>query len=469
LNEVVPVNTSGANDNAGEPEPWIELVNMGSNPVSLAGCCLSDSYASLAQWAFPPDAVINPGQYLVVWADGEPGESTASELHTGFRLTNGTGSVVLSRIITEGPQVLDYLNFQALPPDWSFGAIPDGQPFQRQVMFYATPGGTNNPAAPPVTVFVNEWMADNTGVLADPADGDFEDWFELYNAGLNAVNLEGFHLTDDLADMFQFRIPAGYTVPPRGYLLVWADGEPGQNDTNRADLHVNFRLDRAGEAIGLFANDSTLIDSVTFGPQTADVSEGRLPDGSATIVSMTNYSPRAANFLPQANTPPVFLPVADQVINGGRLLVFTVAAMDTNLPPQTLAYSLDERAPAGASIHPASGEFRWQPDPVFVPVTNQIIVRVTDDGSPRLSATTTVAVIVIPMPRVGGARIAGNLVALLWETHPGRTYRLQFTDDLATGSWTNLGSPVTATDGCLTFTEEIQPSGQRFYRVVQVD
>ena len=26
-------------------------------------------------------------------------------------------------------------------------------------------------------------MASNTRTLADPADGDFDDWFELYNPG----------------------------------------------------------------------------------------------------------------------------------------------------------------------------------------------------------------------------------------------------------------------------------------------
>ena len=52
--------------------------------------------------------------------------------------------------------------------------------FRRQFA-YPTPRATNNPAVPPVTVFINEWMAANTSFLADPADGDYDDWFELYN------------------------------------------------------------------------------------------------------------------------------------------------------------------------------------------------------------------------------------------------------------------------------------------------
>ena len=54
-------------------------------------------------------------------------------------------------------------------------------------MFYITPAATNNGTSAPLTVFINEWMADNTAILADPADGQFEDWFELYNPGTNTV------------------------------------------------------------------------------------------------------------------------------------------------------------------------------------------------------------------------------------------------------------------------------------------
>ena len=39
-------------------------------------------------------------------------------------------------------------------------------------------------------------------------------------------------------------------------------------------------------AIALFAPDGTLIDGVTFGPQTTDVSQGRFPDGPGTNCSV---------------------------------------------------------------------------------------------------------------------------------------------------------------------------------------
>jgi hypothetical protein len=155
-------------------------------------------------------------------------------------------------------------------------------------------------------------MASNSEALADPSDGDFNDWFELYNPGTNAVNLAGYYLTDTLTNRFKYQITTNgpHLVPAQGYLLVWADNEPAQNligGMPGADLHVNFPLAAGGEAIGLFAPDGTQIDAITFGLQPDDVSMGRYPDGSANVVSMPGSpSPRASNFLGDDTTPPAF-------------------------------------------------------------------------------------------------------------------------------------------------------------------
>ncbi|MGI9240098.1 MAG: hypothetical protein ACR2RV_04825 [Verrucomicrobiales bacterium] len=43
----------------------------------------------------------------------------------------------------------------------------------------------------------NEWMASNQTAVADPADGDFEDWIELFNPGPDQADLAGWFLSDD--------------------------------------------------------------------------------------------------------------------------------------------------------------------------------------------------------------------------------------------------------------------------------
>jgi hypothetical protein len=303
LSEVQPDNRSTVADNVGDNDPWVELYNGSASALSLGGYFLANDYSTLLQWAFPQDALIGPGEYLLLWADGEPGESTSTELHTNFRLNRTNGAVALSRTVNGVPQIVDYLNYRDVGTNRSYGTYPSGQASFRQVFSFPTPRGTNNPAAPPVTLFINEWMAANASFVRDPADQDFDDWFEIYNPTTNRVDLAGFTLTDDFTRPRKAVVPAGITVPAQGFLLVWADEEGGQTQPN-GDLHVNFRLGQGGEQIGLYDPAGRLIDSIVFLAQTNNVSHGRWPNGGpAPFYFMPTATPRASNIIPAANPP----------------------------------------------------------------------------------------------------------------------------------------------------------------------
>jgi len=411
LNEMQADNQSGPVDNYGEREPWVELYNAGTNALDLGGYGLSDNYTNLARWNFPSNVVVPGGSFLVVWCDGETNQGTAEAPHAGFRLASGGGRVAMSRRVGGTNQLVDYLTGPNLPLNWSYGDVPDGQPFYRGNLFYVTAGGMNNGASPPITLVINEWLADNATVLADPADGNYEDWFELYNPGTAAVDLGGYYLTDDLGDPRKFEVPATgqYVVPAGGYLLVWADNESEQNGTNCADLHAELALSKGGEAIGVFGADGTRIDAVSFGPQTTDVSEGRYPDGAGRILAMVLCTPRAANRLP--NTAPSLSVIGDQEVTLGQTLAFTVEASDVDEPAQELVFGLGEGAPAGAEINPISGQFEWRPE--VAPAEHTVAVIVSDDGQPSLSATQSFRVVVYLAPTLG-VEIEGEQLRLSW-------------------------------------------------------
>jgi hypothetical protein len=144
INEVQPLNLNGTTNSAEQHAPWLELYNPTTNTVALAGLYLANSYANLTNWAFPANAAIAPGEFKVIFADGQTNLSTASELHASFVLSAGSGSVALSRRYNGQPQVLDYVNYAGVPANYSYGSFPDGQSFYRQAFFYATPGSTNN-------------------------------------------------------------------------------------------------------------------------------------------------------------------------------------------------------------------------------------------------------------------------------------------------------------------------------------
>ena len=402
LNEIQPDNVTGPTDAAGERAPWIEIHNAGSDSVDLTGLYLTDDYADLTRWAFPAGASIPGGGFLVVWADGEPTESTPSAPHTNFRLHESTGSVALVRLqgSPPAPAVLDYVDYVLLPPDRAIGAFPDGDPRHRRLLHFPTPGGPNDPTSPAIQVTLNEFMADNTMTLADPADGDYEDWIELHNAGPEPVDLTAYSLTDDFSRTDRFVIPPGYVIPAGGFLLVWADGETDQNSPTSGDLHADFRLSAGGEQLGLFAPDGTLVDGVTFAAQTADQSMGRYPDGAPPPWLMLDLpTPRQPNFLSGGNRPPVLRRIGPQETTESYLLTFQAHASDPD-EGQSLTFSLDPDAPAGASIDAESGLFAWKPTETQGPGIHTVTVRVSDDGDPVRSAFERVSIQVAEFNRL---------------------------------------------------------------------
>ena len=72
--------------------------------------------------------------------------------------------------------------------------------------------------------------------------------------------------------------------------MVWADG-----DTQTQGLHAGFNLASEGEELGLSDANGTLIDSIVFEGQLADVSYGRWPDGNDLWQYMATPTPGKAN------------------------------------------------------------------------------------------------------------------------------------------------------------------------------
>jgi len=146
------------------------------------------------------------------------------------------------------------------------------------------------------TIKINEFMASNATTISD-SFGDFDDWIELYNYSHDTVDIGGLYITDKLDIPTKHQIPVGFAetkIPPKGYIVLWADNDSLQN----GPLHLNFKLSATGEALGLFATDGfTAIDSLSFGQQITDISYGRFPDGNDNWVFFNYPTPNASNSL----------------------------------------------------------------------------------------------------------------------------------------------------------------------------
>ena len=395
VNEVQPVNVGDARDRFGDPDPWLELYNAGSQIIDLGGFTLSDNFTNLAKWTFPTNSTVNPGEFRVVWVDGEPGETAGNEWHTSFRMARTNASLVLSRNLSGQSQILDYLSFDQVSAGRSYGSFPDGNPLERDIFHFPTPGRTNNNALL-ATILINEWMASNTGRLADPANGPalaYDDWIELYNAGSVSADLSGYTMTDNLAQPRKFVIPRGTLIAPKGFLLVWADSETNQNGFN-SDLHAGFKLSQGGEEIGLFDPDGRVIDQLKFDNQFDNVSQGRWRDGQNNgFLFMTNSTPRSSNIYPVVNSVPL-LELTDQILDEMVSWTFSAAAFDPDVPPQRLAYSLRPGSPADLTLNPTNGLLRWTPTETHGGTAYPITIDVTDDGIPSMAVSISISLAV---------------------------------------------------------------------------
>jgi len=141
-------------------------------------------------------------------------------------------------------------------------------------------------------VWLNEWMVNNTHTLIDPATGQYEPWFEIYNETVTNVNLAGYYLTTTVTNLHQFQIPSGYSLAPHGFLLVWADGLSSQNMGQ--DLHADFSL-QSPSFLALLTDNGQMIDAVNIKPQGADVSSGSNPDGDPGILNLVSATPGNSN------------------------------------------------------------------------------------------------------------------------------------------------------------------------------
>ncbi len=72
-------------DADGDSSDWIEIANLGDETIDLAGWYLTDNRNRLDKWQFPT-TVLEPGEYLVVFASTKDRAVPGEELHTNFAL-----------------------------------------------------------------------------------------------------------------------------------------------------------------------------------------------------------------------------------------------------------------------------------------------------------------------------------------------------------------------------------------------
>jgi hypothetical protein len=473
LNELQANNLTGITNSAGQRVPWLELYNPTTNTVSLSGLLyLANSYSNLTTWVFPAGASINPGQFKVIFADGQTNLSTLNELHTGFVLPSGSGSLALSRLYNSQPQILDYINYTNLPANFTYGSFPDGQSFVRQNFFFPTPGGTNNANGNKPPSFI---AYDTPGAVYTQNFDGLPDPGAVSVNTANPVTING--LTYSLANPFDF----AFTVLPNGnvgglgintlagwYGMAAVGTKFGATDGDQTTGgQISFGLPNSGNrALGLLATSTTGFTGVgaKFINQTSQTlnyitlqftgevwRQSDLPktlefyyfiDPTGTKVFSTNYTA----FLPALNVsfPTVSADVGGVAVDGtasvnqSNLGVFNQVI--TNWPPGGALWLVWEMASAagksqGLAIDDLSFSASNQPMPA---------------PTPALTI---------------GSGAGNNPLVVTWPGTPGWSYQVEYKTNLTDLNWTAWGGPLMGNGGTLSLTNPPDGATQRFFRV----
>jgi len=179
----------------------------GNSPVAIAFSF--DLWNEFLDQTIAPreSVIIEPGGYLLFWADEEEDEGPT---HTNFKLNAGGFYDDIGLYDSDGTTLLDGIGlFPPQAQDISYGRYPDGNG-NWQYFGSSTPGWSNSGGSggPTEGLFINEFMADNDHIIQDNF-GDYDDCIELYNAGTTAIDLGGMYLTDRIDEPTMWMIPYG--------------------------------------------------------------------------------------------------------------------------------------------------------------------------------------------------------------------------------------------------------------------
>ncbi len=162
----------------------------------------------------------------------------------------------------------------------------------------------------PLALSINELCAINERRVEDPC-GDSNDWVELVNLSGAVLNLSGYELVADPADLGQgFVFPENTWIGPLGTLLVWCDEEPSENSgacngavnddpnvENRPGVHGFPKLSRSGGQVLLVSSTGQLVDFVRYKRNPEDASYARTIDGSGSFEWTIQPTPGEPNGL----------------------------------------------------------------------------------------------------------------------------------------------------------------------------
>ncbi len=349
INEVMASNTSAIADEDGEFSDWIELYNAGTTTVYLEDHGLSDNSGNPFKWIFP-DVSISPGQHLLVWASGKNRRPAQNELTNGLLrevYTGISGSAVSN--LTSHPSYPNHPTNTSIFKGLFEVPANIGDQYGQRIQGWIK--------APATGVYVF-WIAsdDNSQLFLSTSDNpadivmiaqvtgwtDVRQWNKYTQQQSAPVTLQAGAYYFIMALMKEnagsdhlavgWQLPGGISDRPISGQHLFTD---------RAALHTNFSISATGEEILLTNSSGTLVSQIAPVALLPDVSYGRSPDGSNTLLFFEQSSPGSPNSgtgYSGIQSPPVFS-------HEGGLYTESFQLTLTSDPDVMIYYTLSDQTP----------------------------------------------------------------------------------------------------------------------------
>jgi len=328
-------------DGVGETEDFVEVINLSAEPLDLAGYYFGDGSGGTIIGSTNTELTTIPsGGVKVLWFDNDEDQGL---LHIGAKLNNGGENIICINPV--GDTIIN-ITFSAQYEDVSFASFPDGQIYDSGWDFTMcpTPGETNNlcPMIEGCTssiadnydpnasiengtcvfgstegLLINEYGASNCNNQGSNC-GDYEDWIELYNNTNDAIDLNGYYLSDKLDEPMKWQFSESVIIQPNSFEIIYISGRDQMDDDGQYDNgpHTNFKLSQTkyDEHIVLSNSGGEILFYFNIIPTQLNHSMGRVNDGELDWGIFSSPSPGNSNqnsndryvSLPEFNLNPGF-------------------------------------------------------------------------------------------------------------------------------------------------------------------
>ncbi|MFD1062946.1 lamin tail domain-containing protein [Winogradskyella litorisediminis] len=155
----------------------------------------------------------------------------------------------------------------------------------------------------PQFIVINEILADPDGTTGD-ANGDGtvstteDEFIEIYNTGVDDINLEGYTISD--LTQVRHTFPVGATIAAGDYYTIFGGGMVSNRaNTNSVASSGSLGLNNGGDTVTITNNSGVIVASVTYGGEAGNnQSIARNPDFTGAFVEHTSIMSNPEAFSP---------------------------------------------------------------------------------------------------------------------------------------------------------------------------